>query len=265
MGAEPGWPGRGFEIEEARRTIILNGMCVIFFAIEQRPETPLVLLANRDEFYERPTLAAAAWPDQPNIRGGRDLVSGGTWLGVTDGGRFAAVTNYRDPSSAKGTRSRGRLVSDFLLSDEPVAEYMAMIERSAGEYSGFNLIAGEIADGRVTAAWFSDRGERVEMLTPGIYGLSNSLLDTPWPKVTKGKAAFRRILENGADREAMFDLLADRDLADDADLPQTGIGYEREKALSAIFIETPVYGTRCSTVVTADRSGRLDLVERTFV
>lgn len=240
-------------------------MCVIFFAIGHLPEMPLVLLANRDEFYERPTLAAAPWRGHPHVRGGRDLVSGGTWLGVTDGGRFAAVTNYRDPSAAKGTRSRGQLVSDFLMSDVPVSEYMAGVVRAAGEYSGFNLIAGEIAGGGITAAWFSDRGERVEILTPGIYGLSNSLLDTPWPKVTKGKAALRRILNNGIDREAMFGLLADRELADDADLPQTGIGYEREKALSAIFIETPVYGTRCSTVITADGSGRLDLEERTFV
>lgn len=240
-------------------------MCVVFLAIQQHPDHPLILLANRDEFYDRPTARAAAWDDHPNVFAGRDLVSGGTWLGVTNSGRFAAVTNYRDPSAPKGKESRGKLVADFLLSDSDPESYLRSGEAAAGDYSGFNLITGIVAGGSVDAAWYSNRGDGIVRLEPGIFGLSNHLLDTPWPKVRKGKATCETILSNGADREAMFDLLADRSLADDAELPDTGIGYEREKLLSAIFIETPVYGTRCSTVVTCNVSGEFEFEERVFV
>lgn len=240
-------------------------MCVIFLAIEQHADRPLILLANRDEFYERPTRSAAAWEDHPNVYAGRDLVGGGTWLGVNDTGRFAAVTNYRDPLATVGTLSRGKLVSEFLTSEVDPMAYLDAIGKLAGEYSGFNLITGIVENGSVNAAWYSNRSGSISALEPGIYGLSNHLLDTPWPKVKRGKSRLTEILANGVRRQEMFDLLTDRTLADDADLPDTGIGYEKEKFLSAIFIQTPIYGTRCSTVVTADANGKFEFEERVFV
>lgn len=240
-------------------------MCVVFLAIEQQPETPLILLANRDEFYDRPSAAAVPWENHPHIIAGRDLVAGGTWLGLSNTGRFAAVTNFRDPASPKGTLSRGLLVADFLTGSGDPLLYLETIAAAASQYSGFNLIVGVVSEGRVDAHWYSNRGGDITRLGPGIYGLSNHLLDTPWPKVTKGKTGLAEILREGADKESMFELLADRTLADDADLPDTGIGYEKEKLLSSIFIETPNYGTRCSTIVIADSQGRFNFDERVFV
>ena len=237
-------------------------MCVIYFAYETHPDHPLILLANRDEFYDRPTAAAAYWEDYPEIYAGRDLVAGGTWLGITRGGRIAAVTNYRDPSAPKGNRSRGDLVADFLKSDEAPAKYLSGVEQRALQYSGFNLIAGDLGTDSGGMFYFSNRGNGIRRLEPGIYGLSNHLLDTPWPKVARGKGRFQELLTSPVDIETMFELLRDESLADDADLPDTGIGYEKEKALSAIFIKTPIYGTRCSNVVTFDRSGAGKLLER---
>jgi uncharacterized protein with NRDE domain len=230
------------------------------------PGFPLVLLANRDEFYERPTIKAGFWPDFPDILAGRDLVGGGTWLGVTRRGRFAAVTNFRDPSASKGKHSRGRLVADFLKSDEPAESYLKGIEHKKHEFSGFNLLAGEINSRTSELFYFSNRGGQIKKLDAGIYGLSNHLLETPWRKTEKGKALLTDLIRREEfSKEAFFDILSDGSLAEDADLPDTGIGYEREKLLSAIFIKTPVYGTRCSTVLTFDRNFKIDLDERVFV
>jgi uncharacterized protein with NRDE domain len=241
-------------------------MCVIYLAYKTQPDYPLILLANRDEFYSRPTASAAYWTDFPNIYGGRDLVSGGTWLGVTKGGRLAAVTNYRDPSAQVGGLSRGNLVADFLKSDEPASEYLDAVQKVAEKYSGFNLIIGEINTDRNELYYFSNRGGSVIKLDPGIYSLSNHLLDTPWPKVKKGKDRFAEMLRrNTYSNEAFFDLLADRDFASDADLPSTGVPSEWEKVLSAIFIETPDYGTRCSTVLKFNSEFEWDFEERVFV
>lgn len=236
-------------------------MCVIYIAYETHPDHPLILLANRDEFYDRPTAAAAYWEDFPEIYAGRDLVAGGTWLGITRGGRIAAVTNFRDPSAPKGNRSRGDLVAEFLKIDESPAKYLSGVQQRALQYSGFNLIVGDLGAGG-GLFYFSNRKTEIRRLEPGVYGLSNHLLDTPWPKVARGKDRFEMLLTSPVDIETMFDLLRDESLADDADLPDTGIGYEKEKALSAIFIKTPVYGTRCSNVVTFDRSGAGKLLER---
>ena len=238
-------------------------MCVIFFAYRQHAEYPLILLANRDEFYDRPTAAAQVWEDAPEIFAGRDLVHGGTWLGVTKSGRFAAVTNYRDPSAPTGKFSRGDLVGEFLKTAVPVEEYLQSIKLRAADFSGFNLLVGEFNPTRQALGYYSNRAEEIKILAPGLYGLSNHLLDTPWRKVEKGKARLAGLLRNGkADKQAFFELLADRTLADDLDLPETGIGYEREKLLSAIFIETPIYGTRSSSVVLVDRDYRISLDER---
>lgn len=241
-------------------------MCVIFFAYNQYPEFPLILLANRDEFYNRPTEAAHIWQDFPEILAGRDLVGGGTWLGVSKSGKFAAVTNYRDPFAPKGKFSRGNLVADYLKSDEPAEIYLQNLQSTAREFSGFNLLTGELSAQKNELFYFSNRGGQITKLEAGLYGLSNHLLDTPWHKVESGKAVLAKLAEqNDFGKNSFFELLSDESLADDADLPDTGVGYEKEKLLSAIFIKTPVYGTRCSTVLTFDRNFQPDFEERVFV
>jgi uncharacterized protein with NRDE domain len=241
-------------------------MCVIYLAFGQHPEHPLILLANRDEFYDRPTQAARFWHDHPHIYGGRDLVGGGTWLGVTKRGRFAAVTNYRDPWAPIGTLSRGNLVAEFLRSEPRANHFLEQIKAASDEYSGFNLIAGELSSNRLELFYYSNRGNDVQRLSPGIYGLSNHLLDTPWPKVAKGKARFTDLLSKGKlSLEGLFEILANESLADDKDLPSTGVPYQTEKAISAVFIKTPGYGTRCSTVLTFDSNFDWKFEERVFV
>lgn len=240
-------------------------MCVIFFGYGVHPKYPLVLLANRDEFYERATAPAGTWDDFPHIFGGRDLVGGGTWLGITNSGRIAAVTNYREPGAPKGPLSRGHLVADFLKSDARPLEYLTQVEKEKNDYSGFNLIIGEFNGTGHELFYFSNRTDGISKLEPGIYGLSNHLLDTPWPKVRSGTDRLSQFVNlPDLESEAFFDLLADESLADDDQLPDTGVGYEIEKALSAIFIRTPNYGTRCSTVVTFDNLSRGKLEERVF-
>jgi uncharacterized protein with NRDE domain len=241
-------------------------MCVIYFAFDQHSDHPLILLANRDEFYDRPSQAARFWDDLPHIYGGRDLVGGGTWLGVTKEGRFAAVTNYRDPSAPIGTLSRGNLVADFLRSNSSTERYLETVKVASNEYSGFNLIAGELSRDRRELFYYSNRGNDVQKLDPGIYGLSNHLLDTPWPKVAEGKARFANLLSDGElSRPKLFEILANESLADDKDLPSTGVPYETEKAISAVFIKTPGYGTRCSTVLTFDNDLDWNFEEQVFV
>ena len=238
-------------------------MCVLFIAHRFHPRHSLIVLANRDEFYDRPTAAAARWTDHPQVTAGRDLVGGGTWLGIADGGRFAAVTNYRDPSRPEGTVSRGRLVADYLISDMEPAAYIQEVALNRNEYSGFNLIVGSADE----LFYFSNAGPQPpERLEPGVYGLSNHLLNTPWPKVSNGLAAFEGLISKEEfSREQGFALLADVTLAADPDLPDTGVGIERERILSPIFIRTPVYGTRSSTIVASDLEGNLELNERVFV
>lgn len=225
----------------------------------------MILLANRDEYYERPSTAAAYWDDHPDIYAGRDLVGGGTWLGVTQSGRFAAVTNYRDPLAPTGERSRGDLVAEFLKRDVSAQSYLQQIYQNADEYSGFNLIVGKIGQ-RSELFYYSNRGGDQQELAPGIYGLSNHLLDTRWPKVAKGKDAFTDLLKSGdLSTDSFFGILSDGTLANDENLPSTGIPFATEKALSAIFIKTEGYGTRCSTVLKFDRNFEWSLEERVFV
>lgn len=241
-------------------------MCVIFLSYRQRPDFPLILLANRDEFYNRATERARHWDDFPHILAGRDLVGGGTWLGVTKQGRFAAVTNYRDPNAPVGRLSRGNLVADFLKTDEPAKLYLKRIQERAYEFSGFNLLLGEISKQKDEVFYFSNREDKIKKLEKGLYGVSNHLLDTPWRKVEKGKAVLAELLKNERiAKESFFELLSDEALADDADLPDTGVGYGKEKLLSPIFIKTPVYGTRSSTVLTFDKNFKTDFEERVFI
>jgi uncharacterized protein with NRDE domain len=237
-------------------------MCLILLGWQAHPRWRLVVAANRDEFHARPTAPAAWWPEHPQLLAGRDLEQGGTWMGVTRGGRFAAVTNFRDPAGVRpGAPSRGRLVSDFLLGEMPSLAYLAGLMPLAPAYNGFNLL---VMDG-TTLAWTSNRAPMARTLPPGVYGLSNHLLDTPWPKVAHGKAELREALAapEAELEERLFATLARRDPAPDAELPHTGVGTELERALSSAFIITPEYGTRCSTVLLLAQDGSGLLVERT--
>lgn len=234
-------------------------MCVIFLAYKVHPEFPLLVLANRDEFYNRPSAPAAVWPDIPEIFAPRDLVGGGTWIGCASRGRFAAVTNFREPGAPQGSRSRGELVAGFLGSDSDPRRYMEEVSTNASEFSGFNLLCGDVDNGLF---WFSNRGGAAVELTPGIYGLSNHLLDSPWPKVLKGKEFLKKLVNAQFDREACFAMLADETRAPDDELPSTGVGLELERILSPVFVRTDGYGTRSSTILTLDGTGRFNLDER---
>jgi uncharacterized protein with NRDE domain len=238
-------------------------MCLIVFAWHVVPGTPLIVAANRDEFYDRPALPAAWWSDHPQVYAGRDLRGGGTWLGITRDGRFAALTNIRAPAEKQADApSRGALVADFLTGQSSPQEYVASIADSASRYNGFNLLVGD----RDRLVWFSngkkDDPRNGKPLPPGIYGLSNDTLDSPWPKVVRTKAQFASLLCQGAPREAFFEMLTDTTRASDCRLPKTGVGIEMERLLSAVMIESPHYGTRTSTVVQLDASSGAVLYER---
>lgn len=236
-------------------------MCTILLAFQQN-KTPLVLLANRDEFYNRPTAPAAAWEETPGMIAGRDLASGGTWLGVR-GIRWATVTNVREGIRDRDShhRSRGWLVRDFLQGDLAPHDYLQQLNDKKSDFAGYNLLIGDSRE-----IWYaSNRITEARRLTPGIYGLSNHLLDSPWPKVQRGKKGLKKLLDNSAlDHNAAFALLADTTRADDKNLPDTGIPLEWERALSATFIRMPEYGTRCSTLYTLQEDGSYQLTERRF-
>jgi uncharacterized protein with NRDE domain len=237
-------------------------MCFIVFAFQVHPAYRFIAAANRDEFYERPTSPADFWKEVPQVLAGRDLREGGTWMGVTREGRLAAITNYRDPGALKtGAPSRGKLVSDFLTGSKSAAAYVEKISRQGQEYNGFTLICGDQRDLFV----YSNRGE-IQKLEPGIYGLSNHLLNTPWPKVVKGKQALTAALnKKGSDLETvLFAILSDRKSAPDLKLPSTGIELEKERLLSSIFIEIPGYGTRSSSVLLMAKNRRVKFVEKVF-
>jgi uncharacterized protein with NRDE domain len=238
-------------------------MCIILFAYEAHPKYKLILAANRDEYFARPTARAAMWVDSPSIIAGRDLERGGTWLGVTKEGRYAAVTNFRDPSAVrKGAPSRGFLVSDFLSSSESPSEYIARTSLLSENYNGLNLIVGD----EHGLYYHSNRESGTRTLGPGVYGLSNHLLDTPWPKVERGKKALSELVRQREkiDPKSIFSILDNREQANDNLLPDTGIGVEYERALSPIFISTPIYGTRSSSLLLIDRNGLITFIERTF-
>jgi uncharacterized protein with NRDE domain len=239
-------------------------MCLILFAHRAHPRFPLVVAANRDEFHGRPTAPAAFWEDAPQVLAGRDLLAGGTWMGITRSGRWAALTNVRDPDAgAAPPSSRGELAAEYLRGTVAAADYVAGVEERMHRYSGFNLLVGDVTG----IHYVGNRGGEARSLPAGVYGLSNHLLDTPWPKVRDGKRALRAVL----DREPavwvrdILEVLADVDPAPDAELPATGVPQEWERVLSSRFILSPTYGTRASTVLLVAADGSVEFVERSFL
>ena len=238
-------------------------MCLILLAWRAHPHYPLIFAGNRDEAYGRPSAPADFWEDDPEIYGGRDLEQGGTWLGLRRNGRIAAVTNYRDgPARKPAPRSRGELTANFLRGGVEPGAYLERVAPDAALYGGFTLLAGDPE--RLFA--FSNRGGHIEELTPGVHGLSNHLLNTPWPKIIDGKRRLTALLDADEARlmAGLFEALADRTTAPDADLPDTGVGAGRERELSPAFIAGERYGTRASTVVLVKRDGEVLFSERRF-
>jgi uncharacterized protein with NRDE domain len=244
-------------------------MCLAVVALHAHAHDPkhaLVVAANRDEFHARASLPAHWWDD--GILAGRDLVGGGTWFGITRAGRWALVTNFREGTPRDpNAPSRGALVTQALRSAESPLVCAARLTAEGTRYHGFNLLIGEAAPDRTAAscAYVSNRASGARALGRGIYGLSNHLLDTPWPKLVRIKDRLAAALDAGDDIVARaFALLADRQPADVAGLPSTGISPEWERLLSSAFIASPTYGTRCSTVMTVAMDGSVRFVERSF-
>lgn len=233
-------------------------MCLIVVGWQAHADYPLVVAANRDEFYARPTAQAARWSAAPQVIGGLDLEAGGTWLGITETGRFAAVTNVREPNLNKGASSRGNLTHDFLLSAISATDYAGQLDGS--RYSGFNLL---LCDGD-SLVYCSNRDGQPRSLAPGIYGLSNHLLDSPWPKLVQAREKFAQALPQLPDETAFFELLADQTIVADHALPRTGVALDWERLLSAVFVKSENYGTRASTVVWQRSDGLIKLHEQSF-
>lgn len=239
-------------------------MCLLLVAIQKIPGYKLILAANRDEYYDRPTAPAGFWPDVPVLLAGRDLGAGGTWLGITRNGRIAALTNYRDPASHKARApSRGELPFRYLSGMESAVDFIGKLRKTADQYNGFNLVLGDPKD----IYWFSNRSKKMLALTPGLHGLSNHLLNTPWPKVEKSKASFAALLvrKTMPPLESFFKMLNDRVPAEPEDLPDTGMGKRWERILSPVFITSPTYGTRSSTLVFIGSDNHVTFVEKTYV
>jgi uncharacterized protein with NRDE domain len=224
----------------------------------------LILAANRDEFYERPSAQADFWNENPDILAGKDLIVNGTWLGITKQGKIAAVTNYRDFYVYKDRtefKSRGKLVTKFLTENFSLPEYFSYISLHGNEYNSYNLIFGNSDE----LFHYSNISNRVTKIENGIHGISNHLLNTAWPKVHWGKLRLRDIVSRDSFiYDEIFDLLADSNQFDDELLPDTGVGIDYERVLSPIFIKSPIYGTRSSTLITIDRNNYIKFIERTF-
>ena len=237
-------------------------MCMILFAYDCHPRYQLVLAANRDEYYNRPALPAAFWQDNPAILAGKDLLQGGTWMGITNTGRLAGLTNYRDPASYNPQApSRGQLVQNYLTSGVAPEIYIENIANGGAAYNGFNLLLGSYD----SLYYYSNREMMIRKVEKGIHGLSNSLLDVPWPKVTKGIKSLTACLQNeDIHAEDLFAIMADKEQPDDQDLPHTGVSLEMERMLAPAFVVSEKYGTRLTSVILVDRNHRVQFWERSF-
>jgi uncharacterized protein with NRDE domain len=241
-------------------------MCLLIFAHQTTTRYPLVVAANRDEFHARPTAASQFWTDHPGLLAGQDLDQGGTWMGVTRDGRFAAITNYRDPSrTAAAPRSRGELPLDYLTGQRDPQTYLQDITALAPEYAGFNLLLGDRDH-----LWYLTNSLPAAQcvplcLPPGIYGLSNARLDTLWPKVDLGKTRLKNLLDRERpSHDALASVVGDQRLADLHELRPHGMETEMDQVLSAQFIVTGSYGTRSSTTLWTDNTGLAHWRELSF-
>lgn len=240
-------------------------MCLAILALGAHPDWPLVIAANRDEFHARPASPAAPWPDALHVVAGKDLQGGGTWLGVTRSGRVALLTNVREPTRhLPDAPSRGRLVEEFLRGGLWAADYAKRVTAQGAEFNGFNLLVGD-----ASGFWYcSNRADgAAQQLAFGVVGLSNAALDTPWPKVTRSRSAIAALLASSKplDQEQLFAILGDRRRPADALLPDTGVGLELERMLGSPFIQSEVYGTRCSTLIAQHASGKVEFRERRYL
>lgn len=232
-------------------------MCLVAFAFQALPDGGTLIAANRDEFHARAALALSVWPDSPDIIAGRDVSAGGTWMGSTFKGRFGFVTNYRDPALHRTVaRSRGDLVVDFLESEVDAATYMDALRTRADQYNGFNLIVGDA----IHAAYYSNMGGPPQTLSPGLYLLSNHLLDSPWPKALRLRARLNTMMQAWRDGQAidpgaLTAMMKDETPAADEDLPNTGVSLARERMLSSPFIISPDYGTRSTAIMYSPKTG----------
>lgn len=238
-------------------------MCLINFSIQSHQHYKLIITANRDEMYERPTAPAQFWNDYPQLLAGRDLQQMGTWLGITKQGRFAALTNFRDPKYMnRNALSRGNLVKDYLVSQIKPEVYLQKVMKNKRNYNGFNLVVGDVDH----LYYFGSEQDEIIPLEKGTHSLSNHLLNTPWPKVEKSKDMLHHYVskQENPDLHAMFKMLTDRTIAQDEHLPDTGVGLELERQLSPIFIQMPNYGTRSSSIILVSKQNEVTFIERTY-
>ncbi|MFD2042918.1 NRDE family protein [Ornithinibacillus salinisoli] len=239
-------------------------MCLINFQFHEHPQYKLIVAANRDEFFKRPTAQAHFWEDVPNVLAGRDLLQMGTWLGITKQGRFAALTNFRDPAHmGTGKKSRGDIVRRYLAGHAEPQNFLQSIQKEKEEYFGFNVILGNPDQ----LYYYNNIQNEISEINKGeTHGLSNHFLNTPWPKVVKGrKNLYHYVMETPKiDVDQLFQILLDAEEAPDEELPNTGIGAELERKLSSLFIHLPDYGTRSSTVLLIDHNNQVTFVERTY-
>jgi uncharacterized protein with NRDE domain len=235
-------------------------MCLILFAWQQHPDYPLIAIANRDEYYARPSRDAYWWEDT-DIFAGRDLEAGGTWLGVNRRGHFAAVTNVREPGGMQpGTRTRGELTRDFLAGSNDAETYLQKIAPCDQDYAGFNLLLGDSS-----GLWFySNREQKVRRIEAGVYGVSNGSFDEPWPKLKSGRAELSAMLGGTIKHGLLMEILTDHRIAEDHELPDTGVAFDVERLLSSRFIRSAGYGTRACSVVTIDRAGGIEFSEQNY-
>lgn len=236
-------------------------MCLILFAWQRHPDLPLIVIANRDEYYARASRDAHWWEDD-DIFAGRDLEAGGTWLGINRQGCFAAVTNVREAGAMRpGKRSRGELTRNFLATDTTATAYLQQLQEHDQEYAGFNLLLGNAQE-----LWFySNRERRIRRIEAGVYGVSNGRFDEPWPKLKSGREALTAQLVDSVEHDKLMDILTDQNLAADHELPSTGVELDIERLLSSRFIRSPGYGTRACTVVTFAADGQIDFSEQNYI
>lgn len=239
-------------------------MCLIAFAYHMHPEYNLVLIANRDEFYKRPTRAAQFWTNEAKVEllAGKDLQGGGTWMGITKSGKWGALTNYRDPSwKRESPPTRGAIVPDYLLGNETPTDFITNLKHSAQQFEGFNVL---VAD-KKQLFHYSNANNMVSEITSGIHGVSNAVLDTPWPKLEYAKHQLEQcVTQNNLTPESLFQILKNEQQAADDDLPKTGIPYELEKIISPVFIQSENYGTRCSSLLYVKKNGSVRFIERRY-